>query len=107
MPGFIKPVAYVCAFLLAILGGLMLVVAAFSLAVDDHAALAFFESAGITGVLALLLFFVGRGRRFRLVSRQLYVLTTCSWVLMSLAGALPLYYAGYGPPSVRIVVVPF
>lgn len=93
---FLKPIALVCAVLLGILTGLMLAVSTFSQFIYDHSAAAFVESASITGFAALILYLIGRGQGFRLIPRQLYVLTTASWLLMSLAGALPMYYAGYG-----------
>ncbi len=63
---------------------------------QDPAMQWFMHSCGLTVAVAIPLLLLGRGQKFNLVARQLYLLTSASWVLMSLAGALPLYMGDFG-----------
>lgn len=96
MPKFLQPIVYVCGALLLIMSCLMLVVTLFAATSDDPAMVWFLQSGGVTLAVAIALLVLGHGPRFNLVARQLYLLTSASWVLMSLAGALPLYLGDFG-----------
>lgn len=96
MPRFLQPIAYVCGALLMIMACLMLAVTLYAAFNHDPAMQWFLRSFGLTVAAAIPLLLLGRGQAFKLVARQLYLLTSASWVLMSLAGALPLYLGDFG-----------
>jgi trk system potassium uptake protein TrkH len=52
---------------------------------------AMLKSAAICGGAAMIAFVISRGGQFELSTRQLFAVTTVSWCMMSLAGAIPLY----------------
>lgn len=52
---------------------------------------AMLKSAAICGGAAMIAFAISRGGQFELSTRQLFAVTTVSWCMMSLAGAMPLY----------------
>ncbi|MFC6673063.1 hypothetical protein [Marinobacterium aestuariivivens] len=88
-----KPVLYVCGLLALLMTGLMLLPALIGWWRGDTETLAFLESALVTGLTGVLLVVGCRSRDFSLAPRQLYLLTSFSWVLLSVAGALPWYSA--------------
>nr|WP_246624701.1 TrkH family potassium uptake protein [Oceanobacter mangrovi] len=68
----------------------MLVPAVYSMAVDDHEAMAFFSGCGWSAGIGLVLLMSNRSRDFTLNARQLYLLTSLSWLMLSFFSALPL-----------------
>jgi trk system potassium uptake protein TrkH len=52
---------------------------------------AMLKSAAICGGAAMIALIISRGGQFELSTRQLFAVTTVSWCMMSLAGAVPLY----------------
>ncbi len=91
----IRPVLHVCGILLLIMAALMVCVAIFAWLRRDPEVGVFLASAGIIALAGLVMTLVGRTHRFTLVARQLYLLTTMSWLAMSLAGALPLFFSHF------------
>lgn len=92
---FLRPIIYVCGILMLIMAGLMLAVALFAWIREDPEVMVFLISAGIVSALGLVMVASGRTAHFHLVARQLYLLTSLSWVMMSLAGALPLFFSHF------------
>lgn len=89
------PVLYVCGVLALIMAGLMLIVELYALATNDQEQYAFILSTLLTtatGVVMILLF---KPEKFQLTTRQLYLLTSCCWLMLSMAGALPLTFSHY------------
>ncbi len=86
----LRPVLYVCGVLAFIMTALMLIPAAYALLTDDPEYRAFLLSASITAVAGILLLAPGYNPPFSLNARQLYTLTTLSWLLLSFFSALPL-----------------
>ncbi|UAW98862.1 TrkH family potassium uptake protein [Halopseudomonas nanhaiensis] len=95
MLGFLRPVIYVCGFLVLIMSSMMLGVAGFAWLRADPETLIFLQSAGVAGVAGGAMVFGCRHAQFNLIARQLYLLTSLSWVMMSLAGALPLFFSHF------------
>jgi trk system potassium uptake protein TrkH len=91
LPYFLRPITFVVGILLTFMSVLMLTVAAFAASQHDPESQAFLISAAFTGCLGGAIAMVCRGHKFELVARQLYLLTSVSWIVMSLAAALPLY----------------
>ncbi len=84
------PVFYVCGILGFIVSAMALLVAAFALITSDPEAWAFLISAAIIIVLSTVLSVAFRpSDRFVLSARQLYLITSGSWLTMSLLCALP------------------
>ncbi|WP_341707924.1 TrkH family potassium uptake protein [Halopseudomonas sp.] len=92
---FLRPVLFVCGILILIMAGLMLSVAVFAWWRQDPEMQVFLTSFAITLGCGLALVLSCRDKAFHLVSRQLYLLTSLSWVLMSLFGALPLFFSHF------------
>ncbi|MAL95713.1 MAG: potassium transporter TrkH [Haliea sp.] len=90
-----RPIIFICGQLLLVMALLMGLVAAFSVLRGDPETGVFFRSALITLGIGLAMLAWGRTRHFHLVARQLYLLTTAAWLLMSLAGALPLFFSHF------------
>ncbi len=88
-----RPVLYVCGILAFLMAALLLVPAVFALLTDDVEYSTFFLSAGLAGLAGLLLVLPGLGHHFALTARQLYLLTSLSWLLLSFCGALPLMFS--------------
>lgn len=88
---FIRPIIYVCGILGLIMTALMLCVSAAAWVWRDPELPVFLTSAAIMATLGAGMVALCRGSQFRLVSRQLYLLTSASWLMMSLGGALPLF----------------
>lgn len=92
----LRPVLYVVAVLLLIAGGILLVpvlyisLAASTLGVDGHA---FLLAAAITIGVGAPVAFLTRKSNFRLVPRQMYLLTVLSWVGVCTVSALPFYWS--------------
>ncbi|MBQ0744222.1 MAG: TrkH family potassium uptake protein [Pseudomonas sp.] len=92
---FLRPIIYVCGILMLIMAGLMLSVALFAWIRQDPEMSVFLISAGLVSALGLIMVIGGRTQHFHLIARQLYLLTSLSWVMMSLAGALPLFFSHF------------
>ncbi|AZB64755.1 trk system potassium uptake protein TrkH [[Luteovulum] sphaeroides subsp. megalophilum] len=87
-----RPVGYILGLLVATLGALMLVPMALDLAAGDRHWLSFAETATITTVAGSMLALAcanGRGQGTGLSLQQSFLLTTGSWVLLPVFGALP------------------
>lgn len=92
---FMRPVLFVCGILILLMAGLMLSVTMFAWWRQDPEMQVFLASFMITLGCGLTLVLGCRGTGFHLVSRQLYLLTSLSWVLLSLFGALPLFFSHF------------
>lgn len=92
---FLRPIIYVCGILMLIMAGLMLSVALFAWVRQDPEMSVFLISSGLTSAVGLSMVIGGRTAHFHLIARQLYLLTSLSWVMMSLAGALPLFFSHF------------
>lgn len=90
-----RPVLYVNGILSLIMSALMGMVAVYGMIIGDYEQHAFIQSGGVTAGVGIAMIVLFRSRRFMLNSRQLYLLTSCSWVLLSLFGALPLVFSHY------------
>ncbi|WP_150304082.1 TrkH family potassium uptake protein [Pseudomonas saliphila] len=90
---FIRPVIYVCGFLVLILAGMMLAVGVFAWSRRDPETQVFLICAAIAAVSGAVMVLSCRRAQFNLIARQLYLLTSLSWVIMSLVGALPLIFS--------------
>lgn len=88
-----QPILYICGVLALIMAVLMLLPAGFAYLFHDQELIPFLQSAGVTAAVGLLLIGVFKSSSISLATRQLYLLTSLSWVLLSLAGALPLIFA--------------
>lgn len=95
MVRFLRPVLFVCGILILIMSGLMACVAVFAWWRQDPEMEVFLISCGITVACGSVLAFSCRAPGFHLISRQLYLLTSLSWVMMSLVGALPLFFSHF------------
>lgn len=85
-----RPVLFVCGILAFLMAALLLVPAVFALMTDDEEYSTFLLSAGLSSIVGVLLGLPSRGQRFALNARQLYLLTSFSWFLLSFCGALPM-----------------
>lgn len=88
-----RPIFYICGVLALIMAALMLIPAGYALQNADPELQPFLWSASIAGSLGLGLILLFRLTGFSLTSRQLYLLTSCSWLLLSLLGALPFIFS--------------
>ncbi len=84
-----QPILYVCGILALIMATLMLIPAGYALVYDDPELQPFLLSAALSTLIGLALIQTCRSSSFSLLSRQLYLLTSFSWLLLSLAGAFP------------------
>ena len=100
---FVRPVLFVCGILILIMSGLMACVAVFAWLRQDPEMEVFLISCGITLASGLLLVVSCRTPGFHLISRQLYLLTSLSWVLLSVVGALPLFFSHFQLSAVDAV----
>ena len=100
---FLRPVLFVCGILVLIMSGLMACVALFAWVRQDPEMEVFLISCGITLAFGLMLVLGCRASGFHLISRQLYLLTSLSWVMMSLVGALPLFFSHFQLSAVDAV----
>jgi len=84
-----RPIYYICGVLALIMAMLMLIPAGYAYIYADPEFEPFLHSAAFTALLGLVFTLLFKSKEFSLTSRQLYLLTSCSWLLLSLAGALP------------------
>ncbi len=89
----LRPILYICGILALIMAALMLLPAGFAYFTHDQELQPFLDSAAVTAVTGLTLILLFSSSRITLATRQLYLLTTFSWILLSLAGSLPLVFA--------------
>ncbi len=89
----LRPILYICGILALIMAALMLLPAAFAYYTHDQELLPFIDSATVTAASGVILILIFRSKKITLATRQLYLLTTFSWILLSLAGSLPLIFA--------------
>ena len=85
----IRPTLYVSSIILMILGAMMFVPLTADLATGSPDRMAFLWSGTATLVLASMLFISTRGPIARMAIREMALLTTVSWLLVSAFGALP------------------
>jgi len=100
---FMRPVLFVCGILMLIMAGLMACVTVFAWWRQDPEMQVFLMSAAITLGVGGSLVLSCRTPGFHLISRQLYLLTSLSWVFLSLAGALPLFFSHFQLSAVDAV----
>ncbi len=99
----LRPIFYIGGILALIMAGLMLIPACFAYVSHDQELIPFLDSAAATAVFGLICILLFRERQLSLATRQLYLLTTFSWMLLSLAGSLPLILAHHPLPLVDAV----
>lgn len=93
----VGPVVRVIGLLLAVLAAVMLLPAAVDAAVGNSDWQSFVTSAGVTGFFAGVLILLTSGTTaLRLDIPQAFLLTTSSWLVVSLFAALPLVGLGHG-----------
>ena len=92
----LRPVLFVVGILLVTLGAAMLLPAAVDAAAGEDAWRAFVASAALCLFAGGGLVLTNRGGRSELSTRQAFVLTTLSWVVIAAFGALPLTFSGLG-----------
>tara|TARA_R110000787_G_C13382650_1_gene441939 strand:- start:2 stop:1447 length:1446 start_codon:yes stop_codon:yes gene_type:complete len=96
---FFNPVLYICGILVLIMAAFMLAPAIFAFIYGDPELDTFVHSLLITALVGLTLVYSFRVSQIALNARQLYLLTSCAWLAMSLAGALP-FMISHHPMSV-------
>lgn len=84
-----RPVFFVCGVLGLTMASLMFVVASYSWWLDDGEALIFAKSGITVTAISLVLAIPGVFKDFAPTTRQLYLITTLSWVSLSLFASLP------------------
>lgn len=84
-----RPVLFVCGIVAWVMAGLLLVPALYSWWAGDQETMAFVFAALGVGVCGGLLLAPGYTEPFSLNARQLYLLTSLSWLLLSFFSALP------------------
>lgn len=90
-----RPVLFVCGLLAFVIAALLLVPALYSLFCGDGEYRAFFLAACIVTLIGCTLVVPGLNRPFALNARQLYLLTSLSWLMLSFYSALPLILANH------------
>lgn len=93
MPDF-RPILHIIGILLTGLAVLMMIPAIVDLAADSNDWFAFWASAIATGFFGLALMLANKQDKIVLNLKQAFLLTTMTWVLMSLFAALPFMFAG-------------
>ncbi len=85
----IKPILYVIGLFLMLLGAVMITPAIYNLCTDSAGEAGFLEAAFITFLSGALMSMTTRITMFRLDPRQIFLLTTLCWLMVSAFGALP------------------
>ena len=85
-----QPVLFVCGMLAISMAAFMLIPIMVSLATNDHELIAFLIAAAWSAGIGLVLLLTNRPREFNLNARQLYLLTSLTWLMLSFFSALPL-----------------
>lgn len=78
-----RPVLYVCGLLALVMAALLLVPTLYALTTGDQESEAFLRACCLVLLLGGILILPGLNRPFALSARQLYLLTTLSWLLLS------------------------
>lgn len=78
-----------------IIAALMFLVGTFAWFRGDPEMMAFVISGSIVALTGLVLIVTTRGANFNLTARQLYLLTTISWLAISLVSALPFFFSHF------------
>lgn len=91
-----RPVFFVCGVLGLTMASLMFVVASYSWWLDDGEALIFAKSGMTVTAISLVLAIPGVFKDFAPTTRQLYLITTLSWVSLSLFASLPFVWSDFG-----------
>lgn len=91
----IRPVAFVIGIMLSALGVAMLLPALAELAVGGNFWAPFLGSAALTGFVGVALMLTASGSRKRLALREAFLLTSISWVVVAIFGALPFRFAPF------------
>ena len=91
-----RPVFFVCGVLGLSMASLMFVVASYSWWINDGEALVFAKSGMAVVLVSLVLTIPGVFKDFAPTTRQLYLITTASWVSLSLFAALPFVWSDFG-----------
>jgi len=89
MARLFSPVLYICGILAIIMSAMMMLPMSLAILQDDPEYRDFLLSGIISGALGLLLYRSFKEQKIELHIRQLYLLTNCAWLLMSLVGSLP------------------
>ncbi len=95
MLSLFRPVLYVCSVLSMVISVLMAVVAAFGWWRNDAEYMVFLLCAAGIFAGGLTVHLAVRSPGTQLVARQLYLMTSLSWVLMAFCGSLPLYFSHF------------
>ncbi len=90
MLALFQPVLFVCGMLAISMAVFMLVPMLVSVATNDHELPAFLIASACSAGMGLLLLLFNRPRHFNLNARQLYLLTSLTWLMLSFFSALPL-----------------
>ncbi|WP_417349358.1 TrkH family potassium uptake protein [Ferrimonas sp.] len=91
----IRPLSFLLGLFLAVVAGLMLVPAGVSLYHGEGLAEDFFKSASLTAIAALMAVSSGYRSHLTLSTRDLYLFTTLTWIIVSMFAALPFtFYHG-------------
>lgn len=85
----IKPLLFVVGIFLSILTGFMLVPMAFALFYHEETIGDFMISGLFTGLIAILCIQSGHSKKINLNIRDMFFLTTVTWLIVSLFAALP------------------
>ena len=85
-----RPVLYVCGILACVMAGLLLIPAVYSWFAGDNEFEAFFLAAACVAICGIIMLTPGYTEPFSLNARQLYLLTSLSWLQLSFYSALPL-----------------
>ncbi|MDE1174001.1 MAG: TrkH family potassium uptake protein [Parvibaculaceae bacterium] len=89
----LKPIMYVTGMLLIMFSFAMVVPAVADLASNSPDWKAFLSAAAFTFFVGGIFYEASRDQQMRLDRRQVYVLTVASWILITIFGALPLYFS--------------
>lgn len=92
----IRPTLYVTSIILMMVGAMMLVPLTVDLSTGEAGGKAFLWSAGTTLILSTMLFAASRGPMGKLGVREMAILTSVAWLLVSGFGALPFVFSQVG-----------
>ena len=98
-----KMVLYTTGQLILLEAALLLLPMAVSLLYREACAQSFLLSAGIAAAVGLLLVLAARPKNRVIYAREGFVITTLSWIVLSVLGALPFYLSGEIPSFVDAV----
>ena len=87
----LSPVLYVIGLVLTALAKLMLLPVFYVLLAGETEIWSFIEAAAITAFTGITLTLFFRTKEFQLKSRQIFLITNCCWLTLSLFAALPLW----------------